>query len=341
MTNFVPDQLVKWTERASKSGAVDSKKLRSLALGNLSAKRSGKLCVVTAHLDSWEDGFTDVRRFAACDEGECDARLQINGKKMFSRICRDKVPAVPKYFDELGAAAAASWPQKEWIDKSSISTEKAGTLALPLVASAPACVFCSYQRRAIAVEVRWAIDAASAMQVLLQISLGAEQPKALNTVAVDPGTGTVSYQQNDCCILFGLSGIQFVKACGLPSTFISVQQAKVGYIFHSACQLHDRFRLSPPFRLYTLYLPAGREASRVQRAAFISPYLMPLQHLSALRLCLYRTLITRITEKNLDRKRQKVMASLMMARLKSIIFSRLLHSSSSSGVHKRRKTGHD
>jgi hypothetical protein len=147
MTNFVPDQLVKWTERVSKDAAIDPKKLKSLAFGNLSAKRSGKLCVVTAHLDSWEEGFTDIRRFVACDEGECDARLQVAGQKMFCRICRDKFYAVPKPFGELGAAAAATWPHKEWIDRSSISTEKAGEhpIALQVLARA-LCVLTNIAR---------------------------------------------------------------------------------------------------------------------------------------------------------------------------------------------------
>lgn len=58
---------------------------------------------------------------------------------------------------------------------------------------------------AIAVEVRWAIDAASAMQALLQVSISAVPPKArLQSVAVDPGSGIVSYQQYDCCVLFGI-----------------------------------------------------------------------------------------------------------------------------------------
>lgn len=92
----------------------------------------------------------EIRRDVANDEGECGAAatLQIDGsagQKLFGRICRDRFHAVPKPFHELGAAAAAT-SQKEWIDRSSISNEKAGKLEFHRVASACACAVCSYLR---------------------------------------------------------------------------------------------------------------------------------------------------------------------------------------------------
>jgi hypothetical protein len=176
------------------------------------------------------------------------------------------------------------------------------------------------------------------MQALLQVSISAVPPKArLQSVAVDPGSGIVSYQQYDCCVLFGIdSGFQFVKAAGLPSAFVSVQQAKLGYIVHLACHRNGQCRPCPPFCLYP-----GRAATTVQLAVFASPFLTPQHHLAVLRICLSRTLIARITERCQDRKRQKLMACLIIAKLKSVSLFRLHDSSPSSGANKWRKIGHD
>jgi hypothetical protein len=133
MTNFVPDELFKWTERTCTT--AHPKNLKSLAFGNLTKKRSGKFCVITSHLDSWEEGFMEFRRYAACDEGECDATWTMEeSRKYSSRIHRDKFSAVPRplgpSFAATGAALKKAQEVKEWIDKRSIAGEKAGTLTL-------------------------------------------------------------------------------------------------------------------------------------------------------------------------------------------------------------------
>ena len=98
------------------------------------------------------------------------------------------------------------------------------------------------------------------MQELVQEILQEEGPaRSQNIIKVDPG-GSVSYQQGDCCIVFALSGIQAVRASGLPATFITVMQAKLIAIAHYMCR-----RLVDPLpatiQLFHLYRPPERSAS--------------------------------------------------------------------------------
>ncbi len=75
-----------------------------------------------------------------------------------------------------------------------------------------------------AVDVHSAVDFATAMQSLVK---GWTEYK--NVVTVDPQAGCVSYQQNNCCIIFSINNaprVQFVEADGLPPSFIGAEQAQ-------------------------------------------------------------------------------------------------------------------
>ena len=128
----------------------------------------------------------------------------------------------------------------------------------------------------LAVAVHTAIYAAAGMQELVQGSA-----RSQNIIKVDP-SGSVSYQQGDCCIIFALSGIQAVRASGLPANFITVRQAKLNTIVY-----HMRRRLGDPLpaasQLYHLYRPPGPEPSAsdtsLRSRAFSPPSMTHAQYL--------------------------------------------------------------
>lgn len=170
------------------------------------------------------------------------------------------------------------------------------------------------------------------MQELLQVSLTSVSPKAQNIIAVDPGTARVSYQQNECCIIFSPCEIHLVQASGLPRAFRSVELAKLGCMFNCLFRIVVPSSLPNPFRLY----PPIRQVTRIVSAAFGSAYLTRQHHLMALCISLARVLINKIAASYKGRPHAKL-TELLMARLKSVRMSHLRQLVSSPGMHKRQK----
>jgi len=127
MPLFQPGELFHWI---SASG-------QSFVLGNLEKKCGGHLCVSTAHLSAWEEGFTELRRFVAIGEGLCSAVCTSANVKVRCDIHLDQVPDECQSIASLAAASAAKNKDQtvkkplEWIDKDSLWSEKKGT-SLPL-----------------------------------------------------------------------------------------------------------------------------------------------------------------------------------------------------------------
>jgi hypothetical protein len=69
-----------------------------------------------------------------------------------------------------------------------------------------------------------AVDAGAALQWLVQ-----GWTKVKSSIMVDPAGGCVSYQHDDCCIIFSVGSedpVRFVQVSGLPPSFIELKQAQ-------------------------------------------------------------------------------------------------------------------
>ncbi len=140
----------------------------------------------------------------------------------------------------------------------------------------------------IAVVVPSVIHAAAAMQALVEVSVS---PKAWNSIKVNPRNDSISYEQNECCVVLQLGSnfsIQLVKKTGLPRTFdgveqfVGVEQAKLAailnYMFRRLAAFSDlslKSRSPPsPFPVTPLHLftALGRKiaANSVAFAAYSS-----------------------------------------------------------------------
>jgi hypothetical protein len=126
----------------------------------------------------------------------------------------------------------------------------------------------------VAVVVHTAVEAAAAMQKCTQ-----EWTDHPNVITVDPATASVSYEQEQGCIVFSINSehsFQFVRVSGLPSAFLDVQQVHPRAretqlkISSNSRRLSRPSASQPPLTLPPCLSLKSPHSSRRQSVAFVT-----------------------------------------------------------------------